>query len=197
MWRVLRYASRQGFSIEHATARAIETNRMLLSACSGSRLYEELNKDLASGFARELFRKMTAYLILSAILGDLAKFARASAGPMAPTDLQDGSHQILLEATNGILRDSPLLDLYPRPQVALPFMRVRVCPHSEQSAHLHWSRHAKVQVLRQALQRPVGRVGPARSNAEISLPPSSRSSHCFFDLSHQRSLRRRRIGSVG
>lgn len=78
MWRVLRYASRQGFSIEHATARAIEANRMLLSACSGSRLYEELNKDLASGFAGELFRKMIAYLILSAILGDLGKMMEES-----------------------------------------------------------------------------------------------------------------------
>ncbi len=73
MWRVLRYASRQGFSIEHETAKAIKVNRGLLAVSSGSRLYEELNKDLTSGFAGEFFRKMAACNLLSIILGNVGK----------------------------------------------------------------------------------------------------------------------------
>ena len=78
MWRVLRYASRQGFSIEHETAKAIEMNRDLLAASSGSRLYEELNKDLTSGFAGVLFRKMAACTLLSIIFGNIGKIVEES-----------------------------------------------------------------------------------------------------------------------
>jgi poly(A) polymerase len=73
MWRVLRYASRQGFTIEKDTAEAIEANRHLLAACSGSRLYEELNKDLTSGFAGDFFRNMAERSLLSVILGNIGK----------------------------------------------------------------------------------------------------------------------------
>ena len=78
MWRVLRYASRQGFTIEHETAKAIETNRHLLAASSGSRLYEELNKDLTSGFAGDFIRKMAACSLLSIILGKVGKIVEES-----------------------------------------------------------------------------------------------------------------------
>ena len=78
MWRVLRYASRQGFSIEHETAKAIEKNRHLLASSSGSRLYEELNKDLTSGFAGAFFRKMAACSLLPIILGNVGKIVEES-----------------------------------------------------------------------------------------------------------------------
>jgi tRNA nucleotidyltransferase/poly(A) polymerase len=78
MWRVLRYASRQGFAIEHESAKAIETHKTLLGACSGSRLYEELNKDLVSGFAAEFFQRMSAHTMLSIILGNVGRIIEES-----------------------------------------------------------------------------------------------------------------------
>ncbi|HVN71562.1 MAG TPA: polynucleotide adenylyltransferase PcnB [Desulfomonilia bacterium] len=80
MWRVLRYSSRQKFSIEHNTAGAIEANRDLLATCSGSRLYEELNKDLLSGYAGVLIRKMTDCSLLSIILGDVGRIIEETPG---------------------------------------------------------------------------------------------------------------------
>jgi len=73
MWRVLRYASRQGFSIEHETMNAICRNKDLLGSCSGSRLYEEMNKDLVSGFSKELFQRMSELSILSTIMGKVGR----------------------------------------------------------------------------------------------------------------------------
>jgi poly(A) polymerase len=78
MWRVLRYASRHGFTIEHETAKAIEMSRHLLAASSGSRLYEELNKDLTSGFAGDLIRKMADCSLLSIVLGRVGKIIEES-----------------------------------------------------------------------------------------------------------------------
>lgn len=78
MWRVLRYSSRQGFAIEHESARAIETHKKLLGTCSGSRLYEELNKDLVSGFAAEFFRRMSDHAMLSIILGNVGRIIEES-----------------------------------------------------------------------------------------------------------------------
>jgi poly(A) polymerase len=78
MWRVLRYAARQGFSIEHEAVKAIETNRHLLAASSGSRLYEELNKDLTSGFAGDFFRNMAACSLISTTLGNVGKIIEES-----------------------------------------------------------------------------------------------------------------------
>ena len=88
MWRVLRYASRQGFTIEHGTARAIEKHKYLLGSCSGSRLYEELNKDLVSGFSAELFCRMAERSMLSIILGDVGRIIEES--PEATEELARG-----------------------------------------------------------------------------------------------------------
>ncbi|MGB7297536.1 MAG: CCA tRNA nucleotidyltransferase [Candidatus Aminicenantales bacterium] len=48
VWRVLRHAARLGFFVEESAEREISVHAHLIAACSGARLYEELNKDLAS-----------------------------------------------------------------------------------------------------------------------------------------------------
>ncbi|MBN2408799.1 MAG: poly(A) polymerase [Candidatus Aminicenantes bacterium] len=48
IWRVLRHAARLGFSVEESAGREISVNAHLIAACPGARLYEELNRDLAS-----------------------------------------------------------------------------------------------------------------------------------------------------
>lgn len=78
IWRVLRHASRLGFAIEERTAEAIPRHRDKLAACAGSRLYEELNKDLKSGAARAFFQSARAHGILSRVLGDAGDFYERS-----------------------------------------------------------------------------------------------------------------------
>jgi len=72
VWRVLRHAARLGFDIEEATERAIHSHRHLLAACSGSRFYEELNKDLAYE-TRPVFDALRRYGILAYILGQMGR----------------------------------------------------------------------------------------------------------------------------
>ncbi len=69
MWRVLRHAGRIGFTIERETGSAIELDRDLLCACSGARLFEELNKDLSSGYLSPVFSLLRSYGLLGHILG--------------------------------------------------------------------------------------------------------------------------------
>lgn len=73
IWRVLRYAARQNFTIEGETGRAIRSQRELLATSSGSRLFEELNKDLSSGHAAPFFRLAASYGMLPVILGDIGR----------------------------------------------------------------------------------------------------------------------------
>ncbi len=70
IWRVLRHASRLGFDVEERTAEAIPRHRDRLAACAGSRLYEELNKDLKSGASRAFVQSARAHGILSRVLGE-------------------------------------------------------------------------------------------------------------------------------
>jgi poly(A) polymerase len=83
VWRVLRHAARLGFTVDPATEREIPAQRDLLAACSGARLYEELNKDLAYE-TRPVFGALRSRQLLGVILGrpgrdydaDPALFAR-------------------------------------------------------------------------------------------------------------------------
>jgi poly(A) polymerase len=68
VWRVLRHAARLGFSVDPATAREIPAQRDLLAACSGARLFEELNKDLAYE-TRPVFEALRSRGLLGVILG--------------------------------------------------------------------------------------------------------------------------------
>ncbi|HPI93296.1 MAG TPA: polynucleotide adenylyltransferase PcnB [Deltaproteobacteria bacterium] len=69
MWRVLRHSARHGFSIEGQSAQAIRENSQLLAGCSGSRMYEEFNKDLFSGYAAAIFSLLMEFPLFPVILG--------------------------------------------------------------------------------------------------------------------------------
>ena len=81
--RVLRHASRLNFSIDDATAQAIYPTRELLGICSGARMFEELNKDIVSGFLMPVFSFMDLYGVLSHVLGGVGKFYMLHPGHMA------------------------------------------------------------------------------------------------------------------
>jgi len=68
VWRVIRQAARLDFDIEEATERAIPTHRHLVAECSGSRLFEELNKDLGYE-SRPVFEALSRFRVLRFILG--------------------------------------------------------------------------------------------------------------------------------
>ena len=83
VWRVLRHAARLGFSIDEATEKAIHSHGHLLAGAPGSRLYEELNKDLCYE-TRPVIEILRTYRLLRYVLGrageeyesDYAKFCR-------------------------------------------------------------------------------------------------------------------------
>jgi poly(A) polymerase len=74
IWRVLRHAARLDFAIEEQTAREIELHRELLCACSGARLYEELNKDIGSGFLRNVLVLFRRYGVLQNLFSSIGAF---------------------------------------------------------------------------------------------------------------------------
>jgi len=78
IWRVLRHASRLDFAIEERTAAAILRHRDKLAVCAGSRLFEELNKDMKSGRARPFFQSARVHGVLPKILGAVGELYEAS-----------------------------------------------------------------------------------------------------------------------
>lgn len=78
IWRVLRHASRLDFAIEERTAEAIPRHRDKLAVCAGSRLFEELNKDMKSGRARPFFQSARVHGVLPKILGAVGELYEAS-----------------------------------------------------------------------------------------------------------------------
>lgn len=68
IWRVLRYASRLGFTVEGSVEREIPGHSCLIAAASGARLYEELNKDLAQEI-RPVVETLRKYGLLKFIIG--------------------------------------------------------------------------------------------------------------------------------
>jgi poly(A) polymerase len=80
IWRVIRHASRLGFAIEERTSEAISRHRDKLAACPGSRLFEEMNKDIKSGGARAFFRSARLHGLLPRFLGDVGDLYERSDG---------------------------------------------------------------------------------------------------------------------
>lgn len=78
IWRVIRHASRLNFTIEERTERAIPSQRHLLASCAGSRLFEELNKDLKSGSARPFFELARRHAILPIVLSKIGELYQRS-----------------------------------------------------------------------------------------------------------------------
>lgn len=85
LWRVLRHAARLGFDIEDSTERAIRSHTGLIASCSGARLYEEFNKDLAYE-TRPVFRALLKYGLLKYILGGIGENYETDAGMYARLD---------------------------------------------------------------------------------------------------------------
>ncbi len=92
IWRVLRHAARLGFSIEERTAEAIPRHRDRLSVCAGSRLFEELNKEIKTGNARPFFEAARAYGILPLVLGGLGAFYERDDAAFARLSALLGAH---------------------------------------------------------------------------------------------------------
>ena len=84
MLRVLRHAARTGFTIEKKCREVLEENRELLKQASQVRVYEELKKDLISGYVLETLRLLNATGLLPLLL---PKFCMLGAGI-----LEDGMH---------------------------------------------------------------------------------------------------------
>ena len=72
VWRVIRQAARLDFHVEEATERAIPTHRHLVAGCSGSRLFEELNKDLGYE-SRPVIEALDRFGVLRFILGRIGE----------------------------------------------------------------------------------------------------------------------------
>ncbi|MGD1010432.1 MAG: hypothetical protein ABR951_09805 [Candidatus Aminicenantales bacterium] len=83
IWRVIRHASRLNFTIEERTERAIPTHLYLLAKAAGSRLFEELNKDMKSGQSRPFFELARRRSILPVILGAIGDFYQRSGDAFA------------------------------------------------------------------------------------------------------------------
>jgi len=72
VWRVIRHAARLGFEIDEATAAAVVAHAPHLAGSPGSRLYEELNKDLANE-TRPVIGGLRRFGALRHILGRLGE----------------------------------------------------------------------------------------------------------------------------
>jgi poly(A) polymerase len=82
IWRILRYAARLEFAVEEAAKREISVHAHLIAACSGARLYEELNKDLAYE-TKPVMEALRKFGILRHILGSAGEEYEKNAGLFA------------------------------------------------------------------------------------------------------------------
>jgi poly(A) polymerase len=71
--RVIRHSARLGFHIEKETEAAIYSERHLLSDCPGSRLFEEMNKDLTHN-SRHVFEAYIKFRVLQYQIGGIGEF---------------------------------------------------------------------------------------------------------------------------
>jgi poly(A) polymerase len=68
MLRAIKYSVTTNFKLNHSVSRAIKKNHMELAKVSTSRLTEEVNKILASGYSRDIFLKLQKYKLLVYLL---------------------------------------------------------------------------------------------------------------------------------
>jgi poly(A) polymerase len=79
IWRVLRHSSRLGFAIDEAAVRAIVSHAQLIGICSGARLYEELNRDLAYE-TRPVIEALRRFGLLHYVVGKTGQDYEADPG---------------------------------------------------------------------------------------------------------------------
>lgn len=98
MWRVVRHAARNGFTIEKRTAAAIVAQRDLLGLCSGARLFEELNKDLRSGKFCVVAKLLATHGLWTQLLGEVGRDIQVGFDDLAPL-------YVKLDAISGLALD--------------------------------------------------------------------------------------------
>lgn len=105
--RVLRNSSRLCFRIHHETAGKIFQNRHLLKSCSSSRMYEEVCKDLKSGYLMPVFSQFDLFGILPYLLGSIGQFY--SENPMLIFELLN--YLKLVDSINISGKEIPIQDI--------------------------------------------------------------------------------------
>ncbi|MBX7137809.1 MAG: polynucleotide adenylyltransferase PcnB [Oligoflexia bacterium] len=71
MIRAVRHAVRANFRIEENCQRSIRNNAVLIKQCPELRVYEELKKDLCSGYCLPILRQLDEYHLLQYLLPEL------------------------------------------------------------------------------------------------------------------------------
>jgi len=72
IWRALRFAARLGFALDPEVEGCIPSGLTLLDKCSGARLYEELNKDLAYE-TRPVIEALRRFRVLRHVIGRIGE----------------------------------------------------------------------------------------------------------------------------
>jgi poly(A) polymerase len=72
IWRALRFAARLGFALDPEVERCIPAVLPQLETCSGARLYEELNKDLAYE-SRPILEAFRRFRVLRHVIGQVGE----------------------------------------------------------------------------------------------------------------------------
>ena len=80
LMRVVRHAARAGFSIDPRCQEALEKNHQLLTESSEVRIYEELKKDLTSGYMVPILRLLHEHHLLTHLIPELEDHG----GPFLP-----------------------------------------------------------------------------------------------------------------
>lgn len=73
--RAIRHAARAGFSVEPSLRKAIHNNASLLQSCSSMRVFEELKKDLCSGYCFEILGLLSEFSVLEQLWPELDQFS--------------------------------------------------------------------------------------------------------------------------
>ena len=73
MMRVVRHAARAGFAIEPGCREALLRSHASILNCSEVRLFEEIKKDLSSGFAAEILQQLSEHRLLQHLLPELTQ----------------------------------------------------------------------------------------------------------------------------
>lgn len=73
MLRVLRHAARANFEVDGQTAESLSVHKELITECPDMRIYEELKKDLLSGFSLPTLRLFEKFGILQYILPEISE----------------------------------------------------------------------------------------------------------------------------
>jgi poly(A) polymerase len=159
--RAIKFASRLDFSIDPKVREAMSRHAPLIAQCPPPRVTEEILRIAESGYAEKAFRLMHDTGVLSPVLPELARLARATEtrGRAAPaTSFFQTLRRLdrMVRAHGGVSRDFVLTALYYVPSLAHIaesgssadwgeasyewFLPIRTRMHVPQAMHLRFSR---------------------------------------------------------